>query len=111
MIPNAASVINRFAGSVKKLLGNRYCKMIIYGSYARGDFKEKSDIDIMILVDIPEEDIWKYENTVYDLAYDIMMDTGFDISPVIKNINQFNYWADTLPYYRNINKEGVVLSA
>lgn len=111
MIANAASAINRFAGSVKELFGNSYCRMIIYGSYARGDFHEKSDIDIMILVDIPEEDIWRYENTVYDLAYDIMMDTGFDISPVIKNIDQFNYWSDTLPYYRNVNKEGVVLSA
>ena len=111
MIPDATSAINQFAGSVKELFGNNYCKMTIYGSYARGDFHEKSDIDIMILVDIPVDDIRKYENTVYDLSYDIMMDTGFDISPVIKNIDQFNYWSDTLPYYRNVNKEGVVLSA
>ena len=111
MLPDSASAINRFAGSVKEIFGSNYNRMIIYGSYARGDFHEKSDIDIMILVDIPEDYIWRYESTVYDLAYDIMMDTGIDISPVIKNIDQFSYWSDTLPYYRNINKEGVVFSA
>ena len=104
-------IINEFATSVKKLFGNKYCRMIIYGSYARGDYNDNSDIDIMILVTVPSEEIWRYENSVYDTAYDIMMDTGIDISPVIKNIDQFNYWSDTLPYYRNINKEGVVLSA
>ena len=111
MTESISMIINSFAESVKKLFGEKSCKIIVYGSYARGDFNDKSDVDIMVLVDVPEKDIWKYENIVYDLAYDIMMDTGVDVSPVIKNIDQFNYWSDTLPYYRNINKEGVVLSA
>ena len=38
------------------------------------------------------------------------MDYGVDISVVIKNESQFNYWLGALPFYDNVQKEGVVLS-
>ena len=60
-------------------------KVIVYGSYARGNYRKNSDVDVMILVDLPENEIKKMENTVYDVAFDIEMDTGVDISPVIKS--------------------------
>ena len=50
-------------------------------------------------------------NEIYDFAFDIEMDTGIDISPVVKNEEQYNYWMDTLPYYKNIQNEGVLLYA
>jgi len=34
-------------------------KVIVYGSYARGDYQKNSDIDIMILVDADETEIKK----------------------------------------------------
>ena len=85
-------------------------KVIVYGSYARGDYKKNSDVDIMILVDLSETEIRKFENRVYDVAFEIEMDTGVDISPVIKNKNQFEYWVDTLPYYKNVREEGVTIN-
>ena len=54
------------------------------------------------------------ENQVYDLAFDIAfdiaMDTGVDISPIIKNEEQYEYWLDTLPFYKNIHEEGVIVN-
>ncbi|WP_244091480.1 hypothetical protein [Anaerostipes hadrus] len=50
------------------------------------------------------------ENQVYDLAFDIEMDTGVDISPIIKNEEQYEYWLDTLPFYKNIYEEGVIVN-
>ena len=50
------------------------------------------------------------ENQVYDLAFDIEMDTGVDISPIIKNEEQYEYWLDTLPFYKNIHEEGVIVN-
>ena len=64
----------------------------------------------MILVDLSETEIKKFENRVYDVAFEIEMDTGVDISPVIKNKNQFEYWVDTLPYYKNVREEGVTIN-
>ena len=54
--------------------------------------------------------IKKIENQVYDLAFDIEMDTGVDISPIIKNEEQYEYWLDTLPFYKNIHEEGVIVN-
>ena len=77
----------------------RLSQIIVYGSYERGDYNDYSDVDVMILVKMSEAEIKKIENEIYDLAFEIEMNTGVDISPVIKNENQYEYWSDTLPYY------------
>jgi uncharacterized protein len=82
---------------------------LVYGSYARGDYNENSDVDVMILVNTPLEKINSYYDQVSDCAFDFMMKYGVDISPVIKNVEHFNYWKDDLPYYHNVLKEGVAV--
>ena len=76
-----------------------------------GDFNDSSDIDIMILTDLTDDEIVKYRHKIYDIAYDIEFDNEFDIeiSPLLKNIDKFNYWLPVLPFYMNIQKEGIVL--
>ena len=104
-------IMQEFAKSVRKMLGNSLDSVIVYGSYARGDYSELSDIDVMLLVSLGEEGIKKISDQISDLAFDFMMKYGVDISPVITNTDHFNYWVDNLPYYRNVRDEGVRLSA
>ena len=106
-----SDVMQEFAKSVRKILGNSLDSVIVYGSYARGDYSELSDIDVMLLVSLGEEGIKKISDQISDLAFDFMMKYGVDISPVITNTDHFNYWVDNLPYYRNVRDEGVRLSA
>ena len=106
-----SDVMQEIAKSVRKILGNSLDSVIVYGSYARGDYSEFSDIDVMLLVSLGEEGIKKISDQISDLAFDFMMKYGVDISPVMTNIDHFNYWADNLPYYRNVRDEGVRLSA
>lgn len=104
------NVVYRFSIQLKNLLGNRLAKVILYGSYARGDNHDHSDVDVMILVRMTDAEIKRIENDVYDMAFDIEMETGIDIFPIIKNEEQYEYWVDTLPFYRNVRDEGVVIS-
>ena len=90
--------------------GSISTRLFIYGSYARGDYNSSSDVDVMILVKMSDNEIKKIENQVYDLAFDIEMDTGVDISPIIKNEEQYEYWLDTLPFYKNIHEERVIVN-
>ena len=106
-----SNIIQDFAKNVRKILGNSLDSVIVYGSYVRGGYSELSDIDVMLLVYLGEEEIKKISDQISDLAFDFMMKYGVDISPVITNIDHFNYWVDNLPYYRNIRDEGVRLSA
>ena len=57
-----------------------------------------------------EDEIRQIKNSIYDLAFEIEMDTGIDIAPIIKEKQQYEYWVDTLPFYKNIKEEGVVIS-
>ncbi len=110
-MPNTISnIIYGFSVQLRRLLGNDLSKVILYGSYARGDFQENSDVDIMVLVKIAPEEIEKIEEPIFDLAFDIEMEQGIHVSPIIKNEEQFVYWADVLPFYRNVRDEGVELN-
>ena len=75
-----------------------------------GDFNENSDIDIMILTDLTDDEIVKYRRKISHLTYDIECNNNFEISvsPLLKNIDKYNYWLEALPFYMNIQKEGVV---
>ena len=106
-----SDIMQDFAKSARKMLGDSLDSVIVYGSFARGDYSDLSDIDVMLLVSLGEEDIKKISDQISDLAFDFMMKYGVDISPVMTNIDHFNYWADNLPYYRNVRDEGVRLSA
>ena len=101
-------IIQEFIDRVNKLLGKRVKKIILYGSYARGDYNENSDIDIMILTDLTNEEIIEYRELVSNIEFD----TNFEvmISPLVKNIEKFEYWLKALPFYMNVQREGVVLS-
>ena len=92
-----SDIMQDFAKSVRKMLDNSLDSVIVYGSYARGDYSELSDIDVMLLVSLGEEDIKKISDQISDLAFDFMMKYGVDISPVITNTDHFNYWVDNLP--------------
>ena len=101
------NIVYQFSQELKKIIGKNLSKIIVYGSYARGDYN--CNVDIMILVKMSNSDIKKIENQVYDLAFEIEMNTGVDISPIIKNEDEYEYWLDTLPFYKNISDEGVVV--
>ena len=89
--------------------GNKIEKIYLYGSYARGDYDDDSDIDIMILVN--EEDERKIEKLLddfSDIAYDIEKKYNFDIfiSPDVENITKFIQKKDISFLFTNILKEG-----
>ena len=109
---NINKIISEFITAIKDTFGDRVKKIILYGSYARGDFNTSSDIDIMILTDFTDDEIVQHRSEIVQLAYDIEWNNKFDIhlSPLVKNVDRFNYWLEALPFYMNVQKEGVVLS-
>ena len=103
-------IILEFSNEVKRIFGSKLKKVILYGSYARGDYKADSDIDIMILTTFTDEEIENVENVIYDLAFDFQMRYLVDINVIIKNEEQFNYWLGALPFYDNVQREGIILN-
>ncbi len=82
--------------------------LILYGSYARGDYNEESDIDLLILVDkekVTRDDKIKI---TYPL-YDIFFETGVIISTLVYSKDFWRTKHMVTPFYENVNREGVVL--
>lgn len=103
-------IILDFSRQVKRILGDKLTKVILYGSYARGDYSENSDVDIMVLTTLTDDEIRGIKETIFNLAFDFQMEYGIDISVIVKNEEHFNHWLGALPFYDNVKKEGVVLN-
>ena len=102
-------LIEQYIAEIKKIYGTHLRKVILYGSYARGDFKSDSDVDIMILLDISDVDLMAYSQQLSYRTYDFNLDNDLDIKPIAKSEEHFNKWVVNYPFYANVNKEGVVL--
>ena len=96
-----------FAKRARQLMGKELSKILVYGSYARGDYNENSDIDIMILTPLSDEKIEEVEDALYDEAFEFMMKYEIQISVIVKNEEHFKYWLGALPFYDNVEREGV----
>lgn len=82
--------------------------VILYGSYARGDFREDSDIDILVLVDKEKLSFEDKQKIIYPL-YDIELETGKIISPLVFSKDYWKTKHRVNPFYENVNKEGIIL--
>ncbi|MCD8230624.1 MAG: nucleotidyltransferase domain-containing protein [Clostridiales bacterium] len=102
-------LLKQYVNELKKIYGSHLKQVILFGSYARGDFRKDSDIDIMILLDLSDMEIKKYRNQLSFLTYDFNMDYEVDIKPIAKSDSHFKKWVINYPFYANIDKEGVTL--
>lgn len=81
-------------------------EIILYGSYARGDETSESDIDIALIL---KEN--KKENTdkMIDCVAKYELNVGKVLSVIEIDENKFKKYAKILPFYENINTEGILL--
>ena len=57
-MPEAVSnILYDFTKQLKDMLQSNLSRVLVYGSYARGDYRENSDVDVMVLVKLPEDEI------------------------------------------------------
>ncbi|MBO5095242.1 MAG: nucleotidyltransferase domain-containing protein [Lachnospiraceae bacterium] len=103
------SLLERYISEIRKIYGLHLRKVILYGSYARGDFRQDSDVDIMILLDLSDLDLKAYSQKLSYMTYDFNLDNDLDIKPIAKSEEHFKKWIANYPFYANIHKEGVVL--
>jgi uncharacterized protein len=81
-------------------------EVYLYGSQARGTAKKLSDWDLLILLNgsnIPFE----FETKFMDEFYELELETGEIISPLIYSKKDWNLNHPVTPFFENIKKEGI----
>ena len=96
---------------LQRVYGNKLKAVILYGSVARGTATEESDIDIMVLVDGTAQELRTFEDQLSDVSTDISIKYFKVFSIIDISYQEYMRWMNTLPFYRNVSQEGVVLYA
>ena len=81
-------------------------EIYLYGSRARGDSHKLSDWDLLVLVNMNSIS-FSLETNLMDQFYEIELETGEIISPLIYSKKDWEENHAFTPLYENIKKEGV----
>ena len=98
---NRIEIAHEFAKAIKS---DYILKIILFGSVARGDDTEESDIDILII----SNDWEQIDSLITDEVFKVVLDTEELISPYVLSEEQFNETKD-FNFLTNVLEEGVVI--
>ena len=95
LVPRLISIFN---GQIEQV--------ILYGSVARGNDTPESDMDIAVLVH-------SYTPAMHDTMTDFIVDLELEydvvLSVLLIDVEEFKVWENTMPFYRNVRKDGITL--
>jgi len=87
-----------------RIYGDRLKAVYLYGSYARGDYRQGSDVDVLILLS-DYKNYWEELRRSTELASDISLEYDVTVSRLI--MKEIQWKESDTPVLRNIHKEGV----
>ena len=93
--------------AIGKIYANDIEEVVMYGSYARGQETDESDIDMAIVLKANQTD--EQYDQLTDVVVDYELDIGITLSIISIEKTEFKEWKNTLPFYKNLAKEGIVL--
>jgi len=91
-----------FAERAQEELGESLEKLVLYGSVARGEEREDSDVDVFVVIDSEED-----KEVVEELAFDVNVEFGVFMVPVVKTVEEFESVRDSI-FVREVERTGEV---
>ena len=107
----AVQILGEVHRACSPVFGGLLKDAYLYGSYARGDFHAESDIDIFLTVDLEQPELSKYRNALAEITSDLSLKHDVTVSVTVKSFKQFQRYANVLPFYKNVIKEGILYGA
>ena len=99
--------LEKMIPGLQAIYGDLIDSVILYGSTARGTRTDDSDVDVAILLHTGATR--EMREQMLDLIVDLELACGKVLSVLCIDYEKFTEWKDTLPFYKNIRKDGVVL--
>jgi uncharacterized protein len=110
LTPNERAALVTLVDRLHQRYGEDLLRVVLFGSKARGDFDEESDLDLLIVVRMPDDNYWRHWNEIVTTTYDLELTYSVVFSFIIKGepgyalMRQWN-----LLLNRHIEQDGIEL--
>lgn len=99
-----------FVAAAVRQFGDRLQRILLYGSKARGDDDDESDLDVLVVLRGEAGLDWQSARTVSFLAADVGLDTGVDVSAKCISADRFKVEAlQPTGFGSRVAREGIIL--
>ena len=65
LTPNERAALAALVDRLRQRYGDDLLRVVLYGSKARGDFDDESDLDVLIVVRMPDNDYWRHWREIH----------------------------------------------
>ena len=100
-------VLCEFSAKMQEIFGADLSGIILYGSCARGDNDEESDVDVLVLLKMNDEEIRPFRRKISDYSSELDLKYDVVLSPVLQNEDIFEKYKNASAFYSNVLKDGV----
>ncbi|MBU0577903.1 nucleotidyltransferase domain-containing protein [Patescibacteria group bacterium] len=99
--------MKKFRLALEETIGGNLIELKLFGSKARGDARNDSDIDVLV---ITADGDWRMRDIVYGVVTDIFLEDEIDISPKVINKRNYDYlYKMKTPFIKNLIRDGVTI--
>jgi len=109
MEENVRQLLTELTGEMEKLYQDKLRQVILFGSYAREQQEDDSDLDIMVLVDENTDILRRNHQMISALMASMQLKYGVLPSVIDLNYDFFNRHKAFVPFYGAVAHEGKVL--
>lgn len=106
METKAESITQEVRRQLVDLYGPRFRKLILYGSYARGEAVTGSDLDLLLVLD-EVRDFWSEFEKVQDITSRLSLEHDAVIS--VFPMSEREYQERQTPFLLNVRREGMLV--
>ena len=85
LTPNERAGLAAFINRLHQDYGANLLRVILFGSKARGDFDDQSDLDVVVVVRMSGEDYWQHWRRIVAMAWEVELAYSLVIASIIKN--------------------------
>jgi predicted nucleotidyltransferase len=99
-------LVSEFRKGLEAIYGDRLRGMLLYGSYARGEEEDGSDVDVLVVLD----DIGYYTDEIKrtgGLVSSLSLEYGKTLSPVFAR--ERSWKGDDTPFFANVREESLAV--
>lgn len=104
-------VLDAFVARVRQHYGQRLVHILLYGSYARGEARQDSDVDVLVVLkDTPTDTFSEERRQLHAISYGLTFDQGVPLLLSALPMDAARYAAQDSPLAINVCREAIPLT-